>query len=217
MIEVLNVNKQSFTKREEVYHAITHGLGTVLSLIGLILLIIHSAINGNALKVVSVTIFGTTMLLMYVMSTIVHSLPKGRAKNVFQIFDHSSIYLFIAGTYTPFLLVHLHGKIGMILLIIIWAIAIIGVTFKVFFTQRFVFLSTVFYIVMGWLIVLVWKPLTAAMATNGIVLLVSGGLAYTIGAIFFLWRSLPYHHVIWHLFVIAGSALHFFAIFYYVI
>lgn len=206
-----------FSKKEEIYHSITHGIGALLSLAGLVLLIVFSSLNGNVWQIVSVTIFGSTMLLMYIMSTIVHSLPEGKWKDIFQIFDHSSIYLFIAGTYTPFLLVHLHGKLGFILLTIIWTIAITGVTLKIFFIKRFFILSTIFYIVMGWLIVLVWNPLIAVMPRNGVILLVLGGVVYTIGALFFMWRSLPYHHVIWHLFVIVGSLFHFFAVFFYVI
>src|SRR5690625_4471803 len=136
------------------------------------------------MKIVSVTIFGITMLLMYLASTIVHSLPDGKCKDIFQIFDHSSIYLFIAGTYTPFLLVHLRGVIGWILFGVIWGIALTGVIFKVFFVERFLILSTLFYVIMGWLIVLVWNPLTTAMHGQGILLLVIGGIIYTIGAIF---------------------------------
>jgi hemolysin III len=211
------MNTHIFTKREEIAHAITHGIGAILSIVGLILLIVFASFNGNPWEIVSVTIFGTTMLLMYLSSTIVHGLPKGKWKDIFQIFDHSSIYLFIAGTYTPFLLVHLRSNIGWTLFGIIWGIAIIGIIFKVFFVKKFLILSTMFYILMGWLIVLVWEPLTATIPSNGITLLVVGGIFYTVGTIFYMWRKIPYHHVIWHLFVLAGSVSHFFAIFYYVI
>lgn len=207
----------TYSKKEEIYHAITHGIGAILSIAGLVLLIVYSSFSGNPWKIVSVTIFGTTMLLMYVSSTIVHSLPDGKCKDIFQIFDHSSIYLFIAGTYTPFLLVHLRGVTGWVLFGIVWGIALTGIVFKVFFVKRFMLLSTLFYIVMGWLIVIAWKPLTAVMHGQGIVLLVFGGVVYTIGAIFYVYRKIPYHHVIWHLFVLLGSIFHFFAIFYYVI
>lgn len=207
----------TFTKREEIAHAITHGIGALLSIAGLVLLIVFSSFSGNPWKIVSVTIFGVTMLLMYVSSTIVHSLPEGKWKDIFQIFDHSSIYLFIAGTYTPFLLVHIRSNIGWLLFGIIWGIAIIGIVFKVFFVKKFLIVSTLFYILMGWLIVLVWGPLTATIHQNGITLLIIGGVVYTVGAIFYTWRKIPYHHVIWHLFVIAGSIFHFFAVFYYVI
>ena len=210
------MNSNIFTKREEIAHSITHGIGAILSIAGLVLLIVFSSLSGNPWKIVSVTIFGITMLLMYLSSTIVHSLPVGKWKDIFQIFDHSSIYLFIAGTYTPFLLVHLRSGIGWTLFGVIWGIAIIGIIFKVFFVKRFLILSTIFYILMGWLIVLVWEPLNQTVHNNGIMLLVIGGVLYTIGTIFFIWRKIPYHHVIWHLFVLAGSICHFFAIFYYV-
>ncbi|HLQ97717.1 MAG TPA: hemolysin III family protein, partial [Candidatus Dormibacteraeota bacterium] len=208
------MNSNIFTKREEIAHSITHGIGAILSIAGLVLLIVFSSLSGNPWKIVSVTIFGITMLLMYLSSTIVHSLPVGKWKDIFQIFDHSSIYLFIAGTYTPFLLVHLRSGIGWTLFGVIWGIAIIGIIFKVFFVKRFLILSTIFYILMGWLIVLVWEPLNQTVHNNGIMLLVIGGILYTIGTIFFIWRKIPYHHVIWHLFVLAGSICHFFAIFY---
>lgn len=207
----------SFTKNEEIAHAITHGIGALLSIAGLVLLIVFSSLKGNPWLIVSVTVFGSTMLLMYLASTIVHSLPEGKWKDIFQIFDHSSIYLFIAGSYTPFLLVTLRNEIGWVLFGIIWGIALIGVIFKIFFVKKFLVLSTLFYILMGWLIVLVWEPLTMVMDGTGLMLLVIGGLFYTVGAVFYVWRRIPYHHAIWHLFVLAGSTFHFFSIFYYVI
>lgn len=211
------MNIQTFTKKEEIAHAITHGIGALLSIAGLVLLIVFASLKGNPWLIVSVTIFGVSMLLMYLSSTIVHSLPKGKWKDIFQIFDHSSIYLFIAGTYTPFLLVHLRSEIGWILFGIIWGIALSGIVFKIFFVKKFFVLSTIFYIVMGWLVVLVWGPLTVVMDGAGLMLLGIGGIFYTVGALFYMWRRIPYHHVIWHLFVLAGSTFHFFSIFYYVI
>lgn len=211
------MNTHTFTKNEELAHAITHGIGALLSIAGLVLLIVFSSLNGNPWQIVSVTIFGTTMLLMYLSSTIVHSLPEGKWKDIFLIFDHSSIYLFIAGTYTPFLLVHLRGEMGWILFGIVWGIAIAGVAFKIFFVKKFLVLSTLFYVLMGWLIILVWNPLTAIMDGTGMMLLIIGGGFYTIGAVFYIWRGFLYHHAIWHLFVLAGSVFHFFTVFYYVI
>jgi len=206
-----------FTKREEILHAITHGIGAILSLVCLVLLIVFASISGNPWKIVSVTIFGVTMLLMYLSSTIVHSLPPGKWKDIFLIFDHSAIYLFIAGTYTPLLFVHLKGTLGWVLFGIVWSIAVIGIIFKMFFVKRLIVLSTLFYIIMGWLIVFAWKPLTAAMHSHGIALLAIGGVIYTIGTVFYVYKKIPYHHVIWHIFVLVGSVFHFFAIFYYVI
>lgn len=211
------MSTHTYTKQEEIVHAITHGFGVLLSIAGLILLIVYASINGNPWQIVSVTIFGVTMLLMYLTSTIVHSLPVGKGKDLFQIFDHASIYLFIAGTYTPILLVLLRETVGWTVFGIIWGIAITGIVFKIFFVKKFLFLSTVIYVLMGWLIVFIWQPLTAIMNENGVLLLVIGGLFYTIGAIFYVWRSFSYHHAVWHLFVLAGSAFHFFSVFYYVI
>ncbi|HLQ70283.1 MAG TPA: hemolysin III family protein [Bacillota bacterium] len=207
----------TFSKKEEIAHAITHGIGALLSVVGLVLLIVYASLEQNPWLIVSVSIFGTTMLLMYLASTIVHSLPEGKWKDIFQIFDHSSIYLFIAGTYTPFLLVTIRGEIAWVLFGIIWGIALIGILFKVFFVKKFLVLSTLFYILMGWLIILVWEPLTVVMDGTGLLLLAIGGVFYTVGAVFYMWRKIPYHHVIWHLFVLVGSAFHFFSIFYFVI
>ena len=141
----------------------------------------------------------------------------GKAKDFFEFMDHSSIYLFIAGTYTPFLLVAIRGTLGWSLFGIVWGVALFGVVFKAFFVKKFLFLSTIFYIAMGWLIVIAWNPLTAVVAPQGMNLLAIGGVLYTLGTIFYVWRGFPYHHAIWHLFVLAGSILHFFAILIYLL
>lgn len=207
----------TFSKKEEISHAITHGIGAILSIAALVLLIVFASIQGGATLIVSVTIFGATMLIMYVSSTIVHSLPINKWKNIFLIVDHASIYLFIAGSYTPFVLALIKGPLGWTLFGIVWGIAIAGIILKLFFVKKFVILSTLAYIAMGWIIVFAWKPLTAVMHTNGIILLVVGGVVYTIGAVFYAWKLFPFHHMVWHLFVIIGSALHFFAVLFYVI
>ncbi|UFU00870.1 hemolysin III family protein [Radiobacillus kanasensis] len=216
-MRILKMTTHTFTKKEEIAHAITHGIGAVLSIVALILLIIYASLEGSAWQIVSATVFGSTMLIMYLSSTIVHSLPDGKWKNIFQIFDHSSIYLFIAGTYTPFLLGPLRGEIGWTLFGIVWGIAVIGVVFKVFFVNKFLVLSTVFYILMGWMITLVWGPLTEQLPSEGITYLVLGGMFYTVGAVFYVWRKFHFHHAVWHLFVLAGSMFHFLAVFYYII
>lgn len=210
------VDTYTYTKKEEIANAITHGIGALLSVAALVLLIIHSSQQGSAWYVVSFTIYGATMLLLYVSSTLVHSFPEGRIKNLFEIFDHASIYLFIAGTYTPFLFLVVQGAWGWSLFGIVWGMALLGVTFKAFYAKKFVFLSTLIYILMGWLIVLAWKPLIANYDANGIVWLVAGGLLYTVGTIFYVWRSFPFHHAVWHLFVLGGSFSHFMAIYLYV-
>ncbi|QHE52004.1 hemolysin III family protein [Pontibacillus sp. HMF3514] len=207
----------TFTKKEEIANAITHGIGVLLSIAALVLLVVFASLEGNPWEIVAVSIYGATMIILYTCSTLVHSFPPGKWKDIFEIFDHAAIYLFIAGTYTPILLVNLRGTLGWTLFGIVWGLAISGVIFKMFFVKRFVVLSTLFYVLMGWIIVLAWGPLVATFAFGGIVLLVVGGLLYSIGAIFYVWRSFTFHHAVWHLFVIAGSVVHFFAIFKYVI
>lgn len=210
-------NTYTYPRREEIANAITHGIGAALSVAALVLLIVFSSLKGNAWHVVSFTIYGSTMLLLYLSSTLVHGLRDGKAKDFFEFMDHSSIYLFIAGTYTPFLLVAIRGSLGWSLFGIVWGIALFGVVFKAFFVKKFLFLSTIFYIAMGWLIVIAWNPLTAVVAPQGMNLLAIGGVLYTLGTIFYVWRGFPYHHAIWHLFVLAGSILHFFAILIYLL
>ncbi|MFI8494310.1 hemolysin III family protein [Peribacillus butanolivorans] len=210
-------NTHVYTKKEEVVNAITHGVGVLLSIAALVFLIIFSVQKGSAWHVVISVIYGVSMLLLYVSSTLVHSFPAGKTKDLFEIFDHSAIYLFIAGTYTPIMLLVIQGTLGWTLLGIVWGVAVIGVVFKAFFVKKFLFLSTILYIAMGWLIVIAWSPLSAAMPSTGIQLLVAGGLLYTFGAVFYVWRGFPYHHAVWHLFVLAGSVAHFFAVLFYII
>ncbi|UOR12995.1 PAQR family membrane homeostasis protein TrhA [Halobacillus amylolyticus] len=211
------MDTHTFSKREEIANAVTHGIGAILSVAMLVLLIVFASLGGNAWEIVSVTIYGVTMLTLYVSSTLVHSFPPGKFKDLFEIFDHSAIYLFIAGTYTPLLLVPLRGTLGWTLFGIVWGTAILGIIFKIFFVKRFVVLSTVFYVLMGWLIVLAWEPLTMEMQTAGILFLVFGGILYSVGAIFYVWRGFTYHHMVWHLLVLSGSILHFFTVFFYII
>lgn len=210
-------NTHTYTKGEEIANAITHGIGVLLAVPSLVFLVIYSHKHGTLLNISSAVIYGFTMLLLYLCSTLLHSFPEGRMKNIFEICDHSSIYLFIAGTYTPFLFLVVKGTLGWVLFGVIWGIAVLGIVFKVFFTKRFLVLSTIIYIVMGWLIVIAWKPLVTTLSPAGIHLLVWGGIIYTIGTIFYVWRSFPFHHAIWHIFVLAGTILHFFAILLFVL
>jgi hemolysin III len=209
---IVMASTHTFTKGEEIANAITHGIGAVLSIAALVILIVFSSIYGNVWHIVSFTLFGATMLLLYTSSTLVHGLPKGKAKNLFEIFDHSSIYFFIAGTYTPFLFLAIKGWLGWTLFGIVWGLAIGGTIFKAFFVKKFLFTSTILYVVMGWLIVFAWEPLVANLQTNGLVLLITGGILYTVGAVFYVWRGFKFHHAIWHLFVLGGTAVHFFAV-----
>lgn len=210
-------NTHVYTRREEIANAAIHGFGAVLSVAALVLLIVFASLQGTALHVVSFVVYGVTMLLLYLSSTLVHSFPEGKVKDLFEIFDHSAIYLFIAGTYTPILLHIVQGTLGWVLFGVIWGIAALGVLFKSFFTKQFLFTSTILYIAMGWLIVFAWQPLVANLSGTGLILLVVGGVFYTAGTVFYVWRSFPYHHAIWHLFVLAGSIFHFFAILLHVL
>lgn len=210
-------NTHVYTRREEVANAITHGIGTVLSIAALVLLIVFSSLKGTPWHVVSFTIYGATMLILYLNSTLVHSFREGKVKDLFEIFDHSSIYLYIAGSYTPFMLVAIRGPLGWSLFGIVWGFAILGCFFKAYFVKRFLFMSTIFYIMMGWMIVVAWVPLTVAIPSGGITLLALGGIMFTLGTVFYVWRGFPYHHAIWHLFVLAGSILHFFSVFLYLL
>jgi len=210
-------NTHVYTRREEVANAITHGIGTVLSIAALVLLIVFASLEGNVWHVVSFTIYGVSMLLLYTSSTLVHSFPEGKVKDLFEIFDHSSIYLFIAGTYTPILFNVIRGTLGWTLFGIVWGIAVAGIVFKAFYTKRFLFTSTIFYILMGWVIVFAWNSLVENFAGGGLTLLVIGGILYTLGTVFYVWRSFPYHHAVWHLFVLAGTIVHFFMVLLYVL
>lgn len=200
---------------EELWNAITHGLGLILSIPALVLLIRKGIEHGTGIAIVSFTIFGVSMILLFLMSTLLHSMPV-KLKKLFSIFDHSAIYVLIAGTYTPFVLVTIKGALGWSLYGIIWGLAIAGILFKVFFIHRYEAVSLVFYIVMGWLIMAGIKPLYVNLPIEGFILLVVGGLFYTIGSVFYAYRKIPYNHVIWHLFVMAGSAAMFFSVLLYV-
>lgn len=205
-------NTHIFTKREEIANAIIHGIGALLSVAALVILIVSSVMHGTVWHVVSFTLFGATMVLLYVSSTLVHGFPAGRAKDVFEILDHSSIYFFIAGTYTPLLFLAVKGTLGWTLFGIVWGLAIAGTVFKAYFVKRFLHMSTLMYILMGWLIVFAWNPLVTNMPSKGLILLAIGGLLYTVGAVFYVWRGFTYHHAVWHIFVLAASVLHFFAV-----
>ncbi|MFZ7943505.1 PAQR family membrane homeostasis protein TrhA [Neobacillus sp. 19] len=207
----------TFSRQEEVANSITHGIGALLSISALVILIVYSSLYGTVWHVVSFTIFGVTMFILYMSSTLLHSLPEGKAKDVFEILDHSSIYFFIAGTYTPFLLIVIKGTVGWLLFGIVWGLAVAGTIFKCFFVKKYLFSSTILYVVMGWLMVFAWKPLVNTLSTEGLIYLVIGGALYTLGAIFYVWRGFTYHHAVWHLFVIAGSTAHFFAVLFYVL
>lgn len=207
-----NKTKRVYSTREEIANAITHGIGAALAIAALVLLIVFAAIKGNVWHVVSFTVYGSTLVLLYFASTLYHSLTNLRAKGLFHKFDHISIYLLIAGTYTPFCLTALRGWIGWTVFGIVWSCAILGAVVKSISVGKHVMMSTILYVLMGWVILIAIKPLYEAMPYNGFLLLVAGGVSYTLGTIFFIRDQVKYNHSVWHLFVLGGSVLHFFSV-----
>jgi hemolysin III len=197
-------------------NAITHGIGAALAAVGAVYLIAAST-RGTVWHVVSCSIFASTLVLVYVCSTLYHSLVRTRARHVFHVLDHSSIYLLIAGTYTPFTLISLHGPLGWFIFGVEWSLAIAGVIFKSFAVGRFQVASALVYLFQGWLVVFAARPLLHALSWQGMAWLGAGGLAYTFGIIFFALDRLRYFHATWHVFVLAGSIAHYFAILFYVL
>ncbi|MEJ2368674.1 MAG: hemolysin III family protein [Acidobacteriota bacterium] len=198
---------------EEIVNSVTHGVGLGLAITGLVVLVTLSALYSSPWAVVGSSIYGATLVILYSASTVYHSLKKGRAKRFFRILDHVSIYLLIAGTYTPLTLVNLRGAWGWTLFGVIWGLAFLGIFLKTTLGHRIRVLSPILYLIMGWLAVVALHPLMLTVPHPGLVLLFAGGAAYTAGVIFFaLDTKVPYFHGIWHLFVLAGSVLHFFAI-----
>jgi hemolysin III len=202
---------------EIIANSVTHGIGTVLSVTGTIVLVTLASARGSTLHVVSCSVYGATLVLLYMSSTLYHALPGRRVKHVFRIFDHSSIYLLIAGTYTPFTLVSLRGGWGWTLFGTVWCLAVCGVVFKSLWVDLFPIMSAVVYIAMGWLVVFGVKPLLATVSWKGLLWLVAGGLFYTTGVFFFASKKVRYSHAIWHVFVLAGSVCHYCAVLLYVL
>ncbi len=202
---------------EEIANAITHGLGLALSIAGLVILTVFASLRGGAWHVVSVSVYGASLVVLYAASTFYHALPQPRAKRVFRILDHSAIYLLIAGTYTPFTLVNLRGGWGWALFGTVWGLAVVGTLLEIFGQRRVKWLSLAFYLGMGWLVAIAARPLAQNMDPGGLLLIGLGGLAYCLGVLFYVWRRMPYHHAVWHLFVLAGSVLHYFSVLLYVI
>lgn len=207
----------TYTPGEELANSVTHGIGIVLSLAGLVLLTTFSSLHGDPWLITGTTIFGVTLVALYTASTLYHSFRSVAVKHVLRKFDHAAIFLLIAGTYTPFLLVTLRGPWGWTLFGVIWGLAIAGIALKFWFAGRFKVGSTLVYIAMGWLVLTVLRPLLAVLPREGFWLLLAGGFCYTGGAVFYLWKRLPYHHAVWHLWVMAGSLCHWAAVFFYVV
>jgi hemolysin III len=207
----------SYPPAEELANALTHGLGIVLSIAALAVLSAYATLYGDVWAVVACSIFGASLILNYTASTLYHSVRGEQLKRRFRALDHSAIFLLIAGTYTPFMLVSLRSPWGWSLLAVIWTTALLGIGLRLLLKGRFHGLVVSLYIAMGWAVVIAIKPMLEHVATGGLMLLAAGGLAYTFGVIFYKWKRLPYHHAIWHGFVLLGSALHFFSVLFYVI
>lgn len=207
----------NFSIAEEIWHSITHGVGLALSIAGLAVLVAFATLHGGILNIVSAAVFGTTLIIMYGSSTLYHAITHQPIKGLFQKFDHASIYFLIAGTYTPVTLIAMGDNWGWGIFAFEWALALIGISLKFLYPGRFETLSLIFYVVMGWIIVIAMDSLSANVADGGIWLLVAGGLSYTFGVIFYIKDHKPYYHAIWHLFVLGGSIFHYFMILLYVV
>ncbi len=212
-----SLTHKAFTFGEEIANSLTHGLGAALSVAGLVVLVVLAAVHGDVWRVVSFSIYGGTLVSLYLVSTLYHGIKHPRAKGVLQIIDHAAIYLLIAGTYTPFLLVSLRGTWGWTLLGIIWGLALLGMGFQSIFVRRQGKLSIMTYILMGWLCVVALREMLVSIPPGGLIWLAVGGVLYTVGVLFYVWHRLPYNHAIWHLFVLAGSTSHFLAVLFYVL
>lgn len=214
------VKTPTFTKKylilNEVLNAVTHGIGVLLSIVGLVLLLMKGSQSGSTIELASYIVYGTSLILLYLCSTLYHSLSFTRVRKLFKIFDHSSIYVLIAGTYTPYYLVTIGGTLGWTMFGIVWIIALSGIIFKSVAVEKFPNVSTLVYIGMGLLCVFTFKPLYEGLGRNGLYLLIAGGAAYIIGTIFYSLRSVKYMHVVWHLFVLLGTGLMFLSILFYV-
>lgn len=211
------MSSRQYSLGEEIANAVTHGLGTVLSIAALVVLVVLAAVRGTAWHVVSVSIYGATLVLLYLSSTLYHSLSSTRARHVFKVIDHAAIYLLIAGTYTPFTLVTLRGPWGWSLFGVAWGLAVVGVSLEAFWVYRPKWVSAIVFLAMGWMVVVAIRPLLAALPPGGWRLLLAGGLAYTLGVAFYVLKRIPYMHAVWHLWVLAGSVLQFLAVVLFVV
>jgi hemolysin III len=203
---------RTLTMGEEIFNSITHGFGVLLSIAGLVLLTVFASLRGTAWHVVSFTIFGSSMIFLYLASTLYHSISRIKVKQLFARFDHAAIFLLIAGTYTPFVLTAIRGSLGWTLFGIIWGLAVSGIIIRSIYLTRFRKLMVGFYLAMGWLFLIAVVPIVNNLPVNSVVFLFIGGGCYSVGVLFYVWRNLKYGHGIWHLFVLAGSISHFFSV-----
>ncbi|MGD8112618.1 PAQR family membrane homeostasis protein TrhA [Vibrio sp. TRT 17S01] len=203
--------------KEEIANAVTHGIGMIFGIVGLILLLLKAVEhNADALTITSMSIYGGSMIVLFLASTLYHAIPIEKTKRALKTFDHCAIYLLIAGSYTPFLLVSLRTPLAIGLMIVIWSIALIGIIMKIAFVYRFKKLSLMTYLLMGWLSLIVIYQLALNLDVGGLTLLAAGGITYSLGVVFYVAKRIPFNHAIWHGFVLAGCACHFLAIYFYV-
>jgi hemolysin III len=208
------VKLRELSREEELTNAVLHGVGLGLAIAALVVLVVFAVNYGGGKHVAAFSIYGSTLILLYLASTLYHSFPRGKVKDIFRIVDHACVYLLIAGTYTPLALIGLQGTLGWTIFGVAWGLALVGIVYKIFWIKRFIILSTLLYIAMGWMILVAIRPLLDSINTTSLVFLAIGGLAYTLGTIFYGWQKLKYNHAIWHLFVLAGSICHFFTVFF---
>lgn len=208
---------KQYSIQEEIASSILHGLGVLLGIVGITIMLVFSGQQGDVYKIAASIIYGLSMILEYAASTLYHSLTNLKAKYIFKVLDHAAIYLLIAGTYTPFCLITLRESNGIMWLAIIWSLALIGIAFEAFWVFRPKWVSVIIYVTMGWLVIFTIKPLVAGLDPAGVWLLVFGGLSYTVGTIFYVFKKIPFLHAIWHGWVLLGTFLHFFAVLLYVI
>lgn len=209
---------EQFSAKEEIANYLTHGFGIALSLIGFGALLTLAIVRGDAWSIASASVYGVALILLYTSSTLYHAFRNPTIKKKLRILDHCAIFVLIAGTYTPFMLVSLRATLwGSILFVTIWSCAAVGIVLKLFFTGRYELFSTLMYVAMGWLVVLALKPMLENVPIPAIWWLAAGGIIYSIGAIFYRWERLPFHHSLWHIFVLCGSICHYIAICFYVV
>ena len=213
----MGTDARQYPANEEKFNVLTHGIGLLLSVVALVVLVVSASLKGTVWHVVSFSIYGSSLVVLYFASTAFHWFKNQKIRNRLNVFDHASIFLLIAGTYTPFLLVTLQGAWGWSIFGVVWGVATAGIVLKFFFAGRFNFLSTIIYVIMGWLIVIAIKPLVAALPFPGLMWLLAGGLSYSVGAVFFLLDKMPFNHAVFHVFVLVGSACHFITVFWYVL
>ncbi len=215
MTPIINYRKLKLKKAEELANSISHGVGIALGIAGIVILNVYAALYGNVWHIVTYSIFGVCMILLYIASTLYHGTKRPALKAKLNILDHCAIYLMIAGSYTPLALVGLQGWLGWTIFGIIWFLAILGMIFKIrFYKQKRSLLSTWIYVLMGWLIVIAIAPLTQNMPSLSLWLLLAGSICYTVGAIFFVYTRVPFFHLVFHLFILAGTICHFFSFLY---